>query len=54
MDNGTPCIITCEDGRCRLFTNEADARDWFRRNRYTIIGVTDPDGEDAWDRMVRG
>ncbi len=54
MDNSTPWIITCEDGRCRLFTTEADARAWFELNRYTIIGVTDPWGEDAWDRMDAG
>ena len=51
---GKVWTITCEDGRNVFRSTEEEARRWVDLNRYTVVGVTDPDGEDAWDRMVRG
>ena len=52
--NGKLWTITCEDGRNIFRPTEEEARRWFTLNRYTVIAVTDPDGEDTWDRMVSG
>lgn len=51
---GKVWTITCEDGRNIFRATEEEARRWVALNRHTIIGVTDPAGEDAWDRMVGG
>jgi hypothetical protein len=51
---GKVWTITCEDGRNIFRATEDAARDWFRLNRHTVIDVTDPDGEDGWDRMIEG
>ena len=46
--------ITCEDGRNRFFATEDEARRWFTLNRYTVVDVTDPNGQDAWDQLAAG
>ena len=51
---GTVWTLTCEDGRNVFRATEEEARRWFTLNRYTVVGVTDPEGEDGWDRMVSG
>ena len=51
---GTVWTFTCDDGRNVFRATEEEARRWFELNRYTVVAVTDPEGEDGWDRMVSG
>jgi len=51
---GKVWTITCEDGRNIFRATEDEARRWVALNRHAVIDVTDPDGEDAWDRMIAG
>jgi hypothetical protein len=51
---GKAWTITCEDGRNIFRATEDAAREWVALNRHAVIGVTDPDGRDAWGRMVAG
>ena len=51
---GKAWTITCEDGRNIFRATEEEARRWVALNRHTVVEVTGPDGEDAWDRMVAG
>jgi len=51
---GKVWTITCEDGRNIFRATEEEARQWFTLNRYTVVGVTDPNGQDAWDQLASG
>lgn len=51
---GTVWTLTCQDGRNIHRATEEEAQRWFTLNREVVIAVTDPHGEDAWDRMVAG